>query len=454
MTSMLILVLFVVMNLVFAIAFLVIMQNHTIDTDTEIAKIAEGISQNTQGQIQANDRTKKLLTEKNSWAMVLDKDGTVIWEYDMPENLPKYYSVLDVAKFSRWYLEEYPVLVQELNCGLLVVGYQPNDVFGISMVKIYYVTDSKFINTVIIGGILLLFMNILLVVLLFWNNARKVEKSVMPIIQGIEDFSHGRNVLLPETGEFADVNIELNHAGQYMLKRDRARAEWINGVSHDVRTPLSIIMGYSGAMEDDDLLPDETRKQAGTIRSQTEKLKCLIADLNLTSKLEYSMQPLKLEDVDAVELVRQVISDFLNDNLEKKYQIDFDISAVSREMLMMRGDKALLKRMLTNLIQNCISHNQNGCDVILALQNTPEKIVYVVSDNGIGISNDQLEQLNKGITSDGDYLESGETVHGFGLKLVKQIVEAHRGKVAFKANKPSGLCVEISLYYDAGLKNL
>ena len=144
-----------------------------------------------------------------------------------------------------------------------MIGYQPDSVFGVSMTKLYYVTDAGFVRAAIAGVVLLMVMNILLVVFLFWNNTRKVEKAVEPIIHGIEDISHAKENFLPETGELADVNKELNYAGAYIMRKDKARAEWINGVSHDVRTPLSVILGYAGELSEDSRLSDEAKQTGG-----------------------------------------------------------------------------------------------------------------------------------------------------------------------------------------------
>ena len=62
-------------------------------------------------------------------------------------------------------------------------------------------------------------------------------------------------------------------------------------VSHDIRTPLSMVMGYAGQIEDNESLPESERKKARIIRQQSTKMKNLINDLNLASKLEYNMQP-------------------------------------------------------------------------------------------------------------------------------------------------------------------
>ena len=68
----------------------------------------------------------KLLDEHEAWAMLLDSKGEVVWEYRLPKQLPRTYSIVDVAKFSRHYLLDYPVFVWEKGAGLLVVGYPQN----------------------------------------------------------------------------------------------------------------------------------------------------------------------------------------------------------------------------------------------------------------------------------------------------------------------------------------
>lgn len=443
--SIIILLLFLTINFVGGIVFLTAVKTHTIDSDKEINEIAQAINQKEEGQISIDENAQKLLSDKKSWAMILDEAGNVIWEYQMPVELPREYSVSDVAGFSRWYLEDYPVLVQKLSLGLLVVGYQPDDILGISMVKLYYVTDSGFLRVAAIGSVLLIVMNILMVILLFWRNTKKIEKEIVPIMHGIEDISKGKSIELPKEGELANINEKLNLASEQIRKKDKTRAEWINGISHDVRTPLSLIMGYAGEIKDDMEVSAKTKKQADIIVGQAEKIKRLITDLNLTSKLESSIQPLRKEKVDLLELGRQVISDFLNNGLDEKYEIDYDTSVVSKDYIEMEGDKYLLRRMLENLIQNSISHNPEGCHISLSIREAEDSYMLTVFDDGLGVVQEKLEQLNQGLISDGDYMENGEAAHGYGLKLVRQIVEAHQGTICFRQSDTKGFCTEITL---------
>ena len=74
-------------------------------------------------------------------------------------------------------------------------------------------------------------------------------------------------------------------------------------MSHDIRTPLSIVMGYAGQLENDKRLPEEDRQKATVIVKQSKRMRNLINDLNLASKLEYNMQPVRMEKQNVIAIV-------------------------------------------------------------------------------------------------------------------------------------------------------
>lgn len=438
-SSILILLAFLIVNVVLIFGVLLAAWNSSTDPDISVSQILDGIHTDVEGTVFADDKVTKLLSEKSSWAMLLNDTGNVVWENAMPEDLPRQYTSSDIAKFSRWYLEEYPVIIQTHPSGLLVIGCPPN-----SIVKYNLITDATYISTTTLGIAFVIVINILLMLLLFWHNTRKVERAVVPILHGIETIAHGSPIFLSEKGELAEINTKLNRAGEHILKKDKARAEWINGISHDVRTPLSIMLGYAGEIEDNNMLPNITQEQAGIIRKQGEKLRRLIADLNLTSKLEYSMQPLNIETIYPTELTRQVISEFLNNGLEDKFTIDFDVAS-DTDAVILQGDKSLLMRMLGNLIQNSISHNSDGCHILVIIRKVAKSCEFVITDDGIGLSENQMKQFNSGTFYMQGYNENSETEHGFGLRLVHQIVKSHKGNICFETNHSTGLLVKIHL---------
>ena len=200
-----------------------------------------------------------------------------------------------------------------------------------------------------------------------------------------------------------------------------------------------MVLGYASELEDNDALPTEAQQQAGMIRRQGERLKSLVDDLNLTTKLEYALQPIRRETVDLVETGRQAVSEVLNSGLPEQYEIEFFEEHPGRAARM-EGDAALLRRMLDNLIRNSIVHNPQGCHIFVTVGEEDGRCTCTVTDDGVGMDTVQLEALNK--AQDISSTQGGE--HGLGLKLVRQIVKAHGGTVWFRQAVPQGLNVFIT----------
>ena len=286
--------------------------------------------------------------------------------------------------------------------------------------------------------------NITLMLLLFWNNTRKIEKAVGPILNGIERIAQGKSVMLSEKGELTEITAKVNHASKQILSKEQARADWINGISHDIRTPLSIMLGYAGEIEDDITLCNTTRTQAGLIRKNGEKLRCLITDLNLTSKLEYSMQPLRVETVYPVEIARQTITEYLNNGIDKRYSLKLQVTE-NANIVSLQGDAALLIRLLDNLVGNAINHNHNGCNVLITVSRQEGTCIIRVIDDGIGMKEEQITALNKGSFSNPIYEGKNDVPHGLGLRLSTQIVQAHKGNIYFESQQPNGLAINVTI---------
>lgn len=409
-----------------------------LDGGFPVEEFSEHISSQN-GILTSDAEAKKLLSEENAWAMILDDTGRVIWEENMPDDLPDKYSLQDVASFSRWYLDDYPVSIWKRADGLLVIGYEPG-----SLWKYRLTLDGNYLFPLLYGSIGIFFANVILMIFLVVRNARKVEKATGPILNGIHQLSNGKPVHLEENGELAEINAGLNKAGDYLMKKDNTRAVWIRGISHDIRTPLSIILAYASEIEETPELPENVRTQAGIILSQSEKLKNLVSDLNLTTKLEYSMQAIHKQNIDAVELARQAISEILNDGIPEQFEVEF-YEEQPGKTIQLSGDNLLLQRMLGNLIRNSIVHNPAGCKIEFSIGIHENSCVFVVSDNGHGMSEPQLNALNSNEDISSSQKSEGDTEHGLGLKIVRQIVKAHHGTLYFYETNPHGLSIKIFL---------
>ena len=433
-----IIVLFLAVNvLLVGTFFFIAYLNGVADSNFPIEDFSDHVTA-LNGKLTADTQALEILHHANAWAMILNDDGTVIWEDGLPEELPRKYTATDIAMFSRWYLDDYPVNIWKRADGLLVIGFIPGSVFNH-----YISTNTAYIGPFCIGIGIAFLINIFLMLYLFVRSAHQVEKSMEPILSGIQSLSQGKVFHLEEKGELAEINAGLNRAGEYLMKKDNTRAEWIRGISHDVRTPLSIIYGYACEIEDNSSLPFSVRKQAKAICQKSEKLRSLIADLNLTTKLEYSMYALKKNAVNAVELTRQVASEFLNE-LPEQYEIEIAEDSPGKPVLL-NGDDFLLYRMLRNLVGNSITHNPNGCKITLYVGSDVDCCLFEISDTGCGIATPRLSLLNGGMPISSTQEENNVTEHGLGHKIVRQIVKVHHGTLYFLKNSPHGLIVKISL---------
>ena len=253
----------------------------------------------------------------------------------------------------------------------------------------------------------------------------------------IKTLSTGKPVALSIQGELSEIANSVNQASQVLSRQNQARANWISGVSHDIRTPLSMIMGYAGRIASDRLASGNIQQEAEIIRAQSAKIKDLVQDLNLVSQLEYEMLPLHKEPVRLPKLLRSYAADLLNAGIPEKYSVEMEISK-DAETAVIECDVRLISRAINNLVQNSINHNPQGCTICLHLDCSDASISLVIADDGVGLSAEKLRELEE----KPHYMESTDERldlrHGLGLLLVRKIVEAHGGGMKIESAPQSG----------------
>ena len=197
-----------------------------------------------------------------------------------------------------------------------------------------------------------------------------------------------------------------------------------------------MVMGYAAQMEGAADLPPERRKQAGIIRLQSQEIRDLVNDLNLTMRLDCAMQALRKEPLQVEAFLRQTAADFLNGGMGEGF--DFEMDLPSEPLPQIEADPFLLRRAVNNLLTNCVRHNAPGGSIRLGARAEGKSVVLFVAGGaaaGIPSAADPTRQLEA----------DGGAAHGTGLKLVRQIAEAHGGTVRFRKGASHGLEVSISL---------
>lgn len=318
---------------------------------------------------------------------------------------------------------------------------------------------KKMIENLFLYVKIFLLVNILVVLLFVLCFGYRFYCSLKPVAEGIDKLSRQEQVHLKEKGMTGELAKKLNQTSEILVnqrrrlkQRDQARTDWISGVSHDIRTPLALIMGYAdqlmesrnadGKREEEKCSigpKQDTGKIADAIRRQSLIIRQLIQDLNLTSKLAYGVQPLRQEKCLPSRLLRECVADLYNEGLDQNYDIEVGISKEA-EQICIFADEELVRRALRNLIGNSIRHNPKGCRIEVVLRCRKDYVEYRVLDTGPGIPENvvqglaYLERKEKHASDDciSDEFETGEkTPHIMGLRLTQQIARAHGGNLIF-----------------------
>ncbi len=374
----------------------------------------------------------KNIVPDGSWCILLDDNGDIIWQQNKPEDIPNHYSIKDIAGITRWFLNDYPVYVQIEDYGLLIYGTPKNTV---GKYNIEYSMD--WFESLPQRIIKVLLINICLATILACLFGIKLYKRLKILINGIKDLRQEKSVYLKEKGIFKELCKNINETAitierknTALAVRDKARSNWISGISHDIRTPLSVVMGYSEALESCNELSEENRKKAGIITLQIIKIKKLIEDLNLISSLEYDMQPSKKKAVRLCPLLRRVASDIMNSGISEKFKIELDLRS---EKAVISADESLIERGFFNLISNSIVHNKDGCIIKISEYESGGTAFIIIADNGAGVPDKVINNIS----------EIPKSAHGMGLPMAYKIISVHGGKLT--AENKGGFVVNIEL---------
>lgn len=294
-------------------------------------------------------------------------------------------------------------------------------------------------------------MNLILLLMISYMYTYSISRPIHRINAGILKLSHGDYELEnPSKGIYKEIEIAmtdlakaLKEADQVQALTESSRQAWISNLSHDIKTPLTSIMGYGELLGDpEDRLTDEEKVHYRNII--TEKglyIEMLLEDLNLTTRLKHGQVPLKLEKVNLVSEVKILLIDTLNDTSDIN-QVEF---SHTDESIDIHIDRRLFKRVFINLMHNAFVHNPQGVLVKVHMEDQDtEYIKIILEDNGVGIPEEELKTIFTRYYR-GSHTKIKTEGSGLGLAISKDIIEAHGGRISAENSSLGGLKITIYL---------
>lgn len=225
----------------------------------------------------------------------------------------------------------------------------------------------------------------------------------------------------------------------YLKELDRAKSEFVTTVSHDLRSPLTSIVGFTELLPAAGPLNEKQMQFVEHAVEATKNMRYLIDDLLDLARIESGMGPVDVP-CDMHEIAREVIADFQGMAMSQ----DIQLSLITRgAMMMVMGDADHLKRALANLVGNALKYTESGGHVRLGLQVAGGMLYLAVLDDGVGIPEKDLPYIfDKFYRVD---KHRGKEGSGLGLAMVKSIVKAHNGTISVRSKEEKGSVFSIAL---------
>jgi len=223
------------------------------------------------------------------------------------------------------------------------------------------------------------------------------------------------------------LTTELSAANEKLKSLDKLKSEFVSLASHQLRSPLTAIKGYTSMLIEGDYgeIDPKAKEIVERIMDSSNNLTLVVEDLLNVTKIEQGGMKYDMSKIDFAELINETAKD-LSITCEKK-GLKLICNIPTDQKYFINGDKEKLRQVLINLIDNAIKYTKEG-QIEVNLQINNDKIVLFVKDTGAGIS-----EAVKGVLfqkfSRGDGAKLNSDGSGLGLYLVKEIVEAHKGHV-------------------------
>lgn len=282
-------------------------------------------------------------------------------------------------------------------------------------------------RAIIIGSVLFLFVGKIVV-----NPTKKLIKATEKVAAGDFDIELENH----RTDEMGILISSFNTMAKELKSIEILRNDFISDISHEFRTPLTSIEGYTKLLRDCN--EEERREYIDIIIEETKRLSLLTTNILTLNKIDNQNISTPMEDFIMDEQIRRAILLLENKWVEKDIELEIDL-----ENIQYRGNPSLMYQVWINLIDNAIKFSPRGGTVEVKLYEEQGNIIFSIKDNGVGISKeDQKKIFDKFYKSDKSRNTDG---NGLGLSIVKRIIEIHKGQILLESSINMGTSIMVKL---------
>ena len=270
---------------------------------------------------------------------------------------------------------------------------------------------------------------------MFFKPVRKLRSAMDKVAEG--DFS----VRLDEKSssrEIMEIYTGFNLMAHELSTTEILQTDFVSNVSHEFKTPINAIEGYSTLLQDSGNLNEDQKEYVEKILFNTQRLSSLVGSILLLSKLENQQIPTNLRSFRLDEQIRQSVVALESAWAQKDIELDVEL-----DRLTYLGNEQMMRHVWDNLISNAVKFSPEGGAVKLRLVRKTRALIFTIEDQGPGLSEDDKKHIfDKFYQGDSSHKQEGS---GLGLALVKRILTIEKGTITAENIRGSGCRFTVTL---------
>jgi Signal transduction histidine kinase len=245
----------------------------------------------------------------------------------------------------------------------------------------------------------------------------------------------------PDKEDYVDVMIhDFNKMVEALGSLETLKGDFIANVSHEFKTPLSVIESHAEALENENLSPEKRAEYIEIIKSSSQKLSSLVTNILKLNKIENQIIHLNNESFDLCSHLAACIISFEDKFVEKDIEVVVEIE----DKATIYADRSMIEIVWNNIISNAIKFTEPGGKISVNQISDENTVIVTIEDTGFGMANDVAMRIfDKFYQGDLSHSSSG---NGLGLALAKNIVELHGGEISVSSERGVGSVFKVVLY--------
>ncbi len=232
----------------------------------------------------------------------------------------------------------------------------------------------------------------------------------------------------------------FNKMSTDLARSTDARKQMTADIAHELRTPLSLILGHADAVHDGVLPP--TRENFEIIREEALRLEHLVDDLRMLSLADAGELSINPQPVSPQKLLNDLQATYQHIASQKNVKIQLDAAS---DISMLNIDPGRMTQVLTNILDNALQHTPDGGRINLSARSVPEGVEISIQDSGPGIEGEDVNRIFERFYRTDSARHRNNGGSGLGLAIAKSIVQAHNGQIWAENAPEQGLIVTIKL---------